>query len=225
VTVLVDGQIAATTIAGPDARFSVALTSLSAGTYTFALYGEDGVGRRSSLFTFPATLTTGVMTTISGIFITPTIATDKLEVRRGDNLAIFGQAPPTSNVTIQVNSETELFLRTPAASDGAYLYNLDSSLLEMGQHQAKSKAQLASEISPFGSSAGFVVGTKTVLPTETTNCNRRGDVNNDCRVNLVDFSIVAYWYKRNSPPAKVDLNTDGKVTLIDFSILAFNWTG
>lgn len=225
VTVLVDGQIAITSIAGPDAKFSISLTSLSAGTYTFALYGEDNVGRRSSLFTFPTTLTTGSQTHISGIFITPTIATDKLEVKRGDNLAIFGQTSPTSNVTIQVNSDTELFLRTNTAGDGVYLYNLDSSLLPMGQHQAKSKAQVAQEISSFGNAAGFVVGTKTVLPSENKICNGKGDVNNDCRVNLVDYSIVAYWYKRPSPPGKVDFNNDGKVSLVDFSILAYYWTG
>jgi hypothetical protein len=50
-------------------------------------------------------------------------------------------------------------------------------------------------------------------------------MNNDRRVNLVDFSIAAYWYKRSSPPASVDLNGDGKVDLVDFSIMAFYWTG
>jgi hypothetical protein len=95
----------------------------------------------------------------------------------------------------------------------------------MGQHQAKSKAQVAQEISSFGNAAGFVVGTKTVLPSENKICNGRGDVNNDCRVNLVDYSIVAYWYKRPSPPAKVDFNSDSKVSLVDFSILAFYWSG
>jgi hypothetical protein len=41
----------------------------------------------------------------------------------------------------------------------------------------------------------------------------------------VDFSIMAYWYKRPNPPASVDLNGDSKIDLVDFSILAFNWTG
>ncbi len=51
------------------------------------------------------------------------------------------------------------------------------------------------------------------------------DLNNDKRVNLIDFSITAYWYKRPSPPATVDLNNDGKVNLVDFSIMAYYWTG
>ncbi|MFA6385357.1 MAG: dockerin type I domain-containing protein, partial [Candidatus Paceibacterota bacterium] len=53
----------------------------------------------------------------------------------------------------------------------------------------------------------------------------RGDLNCDNHVNLIDFSIMAYWYKKINPPEKVDLNNDGKITLVDFSIMAFNWTG
>jgi len=52
-----------------------------------------------------------------------------------------------------------------------------------------------------------------------------GDMNGDQRVNLIDFSILAYWYKRPNPLASVDLNKDGKVDLVDVSILAFYWTG
>jgi hypothetical protein len=41
----------------------------------------------------------------------------------------------------------------------------------------------------------------------------------------VDFSITAYWYGKENPPADVDFNGDGKVNLVDFSIMAFYWTG
>jgi len=60
--------------------------------------------------------------------------------------------------------------------------------------------------------------------SNTMQCPAKGDVNNDCKVNLVDFSIAAYWYKRPSPPANVDINSDGVVTLVDFSIMAFYWS-
>jgi hypothetical protein len=227
VSVLKDGQIAVTTIAGPDARFSVVLSGLNAGSYNFALYGEDSSNRRSALFTFPTTLSANSQAIISGIFITPTLAADKVEVKRGDNLALFGQTTPESQVTIQVNSETELFLRSTTGTDGAYLYNLDSSLLEYGNHQAKAKSTVASEISSFGTAAGFIVGTQNRVADQTaTACaNLRGNINNDCKVNLVDFSVLAYWYKRTNPPANIDLNGDHLINLVDFSILIFNWTG
>lgn len=65
-----------------------------------------------------------------------------------------------------------------------------------------------------------------ILPTPS----RKGDLNKDGRVNLVDFSIAAYWYKRALNPAfrpieTEYLNNDGRLDLVDFSIMAFYWTG
>ena len=94
----------------------------------------------------------------------------------------------------------------------------------MGNHKTKSKSTVGGEISPFGKVVSFVIGTKNVeaaLPATV----QKGDLNGDSRVNLIDFSITAYWYKRPSPPPAVDLNGDKKVDLIDFSIMAFYWTG
>src|SRR3989344_2365521 len=224
VTLLKDAQIAATTIAGSDAKFSINLSGLSGGSYIFSVYSEDKKGIRSSLLTFPVSVTSGTTANITGIFIAPTIATDKSEVRRGDTIAIFGQSVPASEITISVNSEEEFFVKKIPDTSGAYLINFDTSVLEIGQHQTKSKAALNGEITAFGKVIGFLVGTKNVvapLPQTT----QKGDLNKDSGVNIVDFSIAAYWYKRSSPPASVDLNGDGKVDLVDFSIMAFYWTG
>lgn len=224
VVVLKDGQIAVSTIAGPDARFEVSLTGLATGNYNFAVYGEDSKKIRSSLFTFPVYITAGATTRVSGIFIAPTIAVDKSEVKYGDNIAIFGQSVPNGEITISVSSNEEFFNKVKADAGGAYLYNLDTSPLEMGQHFTKSKSALNGEASSFGTVVAFAVGTKNVVAV-SGQVILKGELNNDGRVNLVDFSIEAYWYKRPSPPASVDLNGDGKVDLTDFSIMAFYWTG
>ncbi len=230
VTILKDGQIIAVTIAGPDAKFEVTQTGLSAGQYLFAVYGEDNEGRRSSLFTFPVYLTTGVVTNISGIFLAPTIDVDKSEVKYGDNLAIFGQATASSTVTIAVNSNQEIFIKTPSDRQGLYLYNFDTTLVERGNHITKAKVALGNEISPFGTAVNFYVGDKNILIEPGSKCPKRGDLNGDCRVNLIDFSIAAYWYHRPLsaafiPREKAVLNGDGKVDLVDFSIMAYYWTG
>ncbi len=57
----------------------------------------------------------------------------------------------------------------------------------------------------------------------------KGDLNNDGLVNLIDFSIAAFWYRKSLSDAfKVveleRLNGDGAITLVDFSIMAFYWT-
>jgi hypothetical protein len=229
VSFLKDGQLVLTTIAGPDSNFTATLSNLATGNYTFSVYGEDKNGLRSSSFTFQIFITEGVTTSISGIFIAPTIAVDKSEVKRGDNIVIFGQSANSSDIVISVNSPQEFFKNTTSDDNGIYLYNFDTSVLELGMHSTKSKAAKEGEISAFGSSVNFKVGTQNVLadaPTALAKC----DLNEDGRCNLIDFSIAAFWYKRPLSEAfavkeRDHLNGDGKVDLIDFSIMAYYWTG
>jgi len=226
VTLLKDAQIAATTIVDANANFSLSLSGLSSGNYIFSVYSEDNKGVRSSLLTFPVSVTSSATTQISGIFIAPTIAVDKSEVKRGDNIAIFGQSAPQADMVISVSSEEEFFGKTISDKDGIYLYNFDSSFVDYGTHYTKSKASIGNQaVSNFSNVISFKVGTKTIKAEEPQKAPAKGDLNNDKRVNLIDFSIAAYWYKRPSPPATADLNSDGKVDLVDFSIMAYYWTG
>ncbi len=225
VFILKDGVIAATTVADPQARFAVTLADLDSGSYTFSVYGEDDKGRKSTSYSFPVFVTTGTSVTIGGIFLSPTIDVDKLQVRKGDPISIFGQSAPNAEVSIVVHSETEHIKRVPTDSSGAYFLRFDSAPLEYGNHITKSAAIAATDVSLFSDSAAFRVGDATVLKEVGACSQLRGDVNCDGRVNLVDFSIMAFWYKKNGVPTKVDLNNDGTVTLVDFSIMAYNWTG
>jgi hypothetical protein len=228
VTILKDGQISAVTIADPGANFNISVSGLTAGNYTFGVYSEDGQGRRSALLTFPVVLTLGVTITVDNLFISPTIAVDKSEVKYGDNLAIFGQSTPNSEIIIAVNSAIEIFSKVSANAQGVYLYNFDTTQLEMGSHSAKSRASLGGAVSPFGLVVPFKVGDQNIIE-EPSRC-QRADLNCDGRVNLIDFSIAAYWYKRTLSDdfKKIErdrLNSDGKIDLVDFSILAYYWSG
>ena len=224
VSLLKDGQLVATTPAGPDAIFTISLNGLSSGSYVFSVFGEDKDGRRSVPLTFPITVTSGVITQVSGIFIAPSIAVDKAAVKYGDNIGIFGQTVPEGEVTIAVNSSHEVFVKTVSDKFGAYFYNFDTSVLERGSHLTKSKAAKGQSISDYGKAVTFSVG-ETTVPNNENNCTIVADLNIDCRVNLIDFSILAYWYQRPAVPPQNDLNTDSRVDLIDFSIMAFYWTG
>ena len=230
VTLLKDGQLAVTTVAGGDANFMITLSGLSGGNYIFSIYGDDKASRRSNSLNFPISLTAGATTNVTGIFISPTIAVDKEQVKKGDNIAIFGQSAPKAEIVISVASEEEYFSKTPSDKDGIYLYNFDTSILEIGQHITKSKASVSNQVSSFSKAVSFMVGTKNVMAGLPAKCPVKADLNNDCRVNLIDFSIAAYWYKRPLSEAfkqieKEKLNGDGKVTLVDFSIMAYYWTG
>ena len=226
VSLLKDGVLIMSTIAGPDSNFTISLNNnLSNGNYVFSLQGEDSVGRKSTLFNIPLYITSNTATTVSGIFITPTITVDKTTVVKGDNLAIFGQSTPDSKIIISIHSTEEIFKNTDSDAKGIYLLNLDTSILDYGGHQAKSKASLKEEVSSFSPVASFTVGKTNIINKENIGCAIKADLNNDCKVNLVDFSILAYWYKKTGFPKKFDLNNDGKITIIDFSIMAYYWTG
>lgn len=223
--ILKDGVLSVSTVSDPQANFSVNVSGINSGSYNFSIYGQDSNGKKSSSFSFPITINDAAAINIGGIFLAPTIDVDKSEVRKGENVAIFGQSVPSSDITISVHSENEFFNKIKTDKNGVYLLNFDTTPLELGGHTAKSKSAVSTEISPFGNSVGFKVGLDSVKK-EIKNCSAlRGDLNCDSKVNLVDFSIMAYWYKKINPPANVDLNSDGKITLVDFSIMAFNWTG
>ncbi len=225
VSLLRDGVVVATTVSGPDAKFTVSLAGVSSGNHIFTVYSTDSTGLRSSNpFTVTLFISSGVSTTVSGIFLTPTISVDKSIVRKGDNLTVFGESSPVSDIVIEVNSENQLFFSTKSDNDGAYLFTFDTSPLELGDHSAKSKSKIGFEISEYSKIASFKVGTQTIL-NNTNHCGVVADLFVDCRINIVDFSILAYWYKRPIPPANIDLNKDGVVTIADFSIMAYYWTG
>ena len=230
VTLLKDAQVAATTKAGPDANFEISLSGLAGGTYTFGVWAEDKKGLRSLTHTFSIAITSGATTVASGIFLPPSIAVDKNEVRRGDDIVIFGQSAPQADITILINSEEEFFAKTISDKDGVYLHNFDTSVLDYGSHYAKSKAGIANlAFSSFGQTIGFKVGNKNIS-SEALKRPVKAELNNDGRVNLIDFSIAAFWYKRpltEQARANVDakLKPDGVINLIDFSILAYYWTG
>lgn len=229
VSVLKDGQLIVETLAGPDANFNASVAGLSSGNYTFSVFSKDKFGIRSSLFTFPIYITSGVTTSIGGIFISPTIAVDKSEVKLGDNIAIFGQSKPNSEITININSEEEIFVIVSADDIGVYLYNFDTARLTPGEHSARAKSALSGNITPFSKKVAFLVDSKNVVADPEHNIIK-GDLNKDGKVNLVDFSIAAYWYKRPlSESFKIieaeRLNGDAKVDLVDFSIMAYYWTG
>ena len=229
VSVLKDGQLVITTIAGPDANFSVSLEGLTSGNYIFSVYGEDDLGNRSTSFTFPIYITLGAITNISGIFLSPTIDVDKTQVKKGDNINIFGKSTPDSDISIVINSDQEYLGNIKSDTNGVYLYKFDTTPLDFGDHYTKSKTALDGDLTSYSKVVSFIVGTKTILKSSKITYPK-ADLNADCRVNLVDFSIAAYWHNRTlSDSLKLleieKLNGDGKINLVDFSIMAYYWTG
>ncbi|MCK4354832.1 hypothetical protein KAW43_00555 [Candidatus Parcubacteria bacterium] len=220
VTILKNGTVASTVTADPLANFSVVLSGVPAGIWTFGVWAEDKEGRKSLTLNFNASLTRGTTTTFSGIFLPPTIDLSANKIPRGEVLNIYGYTAPKSEVNVFINSSGEILKKTKADDDGGWLYAFDTSIIEKGRHTTRSKALSAKgEISIFSQSLAF-----DVLPEGTAVCCG-ADINCDGKVNLIDFSIMLYWWEaREIKHPCVDINFDGKVNLIDFSIMLYHWT-
>jgi hypothetical protein len=128
----------------------------------------------------------------------------------------------------------ELFLDNKLSFSGSTdatgsLSSTFNETLKLGRHEVKLRERNGTSTLPFGQIYTFtIVRSKSTLPTVSENkvgCPAKGDFNNDCKVNIIDFSLLAYWHKRSGFPLKYDLNSDKKITIRDFSILAFYWTG
>jgi hypothetical protein len=226
VTLLKNGVILTELPASPDGTFEIHVNNLNPGTYSFGIRAEDNQHLRSTLDLYTVYISAGVTTVVDGIFIPPTITTDKLEVKAGDPVLLFGKSAPSANLTLSIHSGSEIVKKTKSDTSGGWLFKLDSNELELGNHEAKVRASTDTDISLYSSVASFTIGTKNTPRTVgSASPSRRCDLNNDGRVNLSDFSIMAFWYKRTGFPAKIDLNNDGKINLTDLSILAYCWTG
>jgi hypothetical protein len=113
-----------------------------------------------------------------------------------------------------------------ATSDatGRWSVDLSTSGLTLAAHTAKARflegAGGLRRESTYGSTLQLFVG---VEGRATSNA----DLNRDGKVNLIDFSILVFWWGtpggNSNPPT--DINGNAKVGLEDFSILLFNWTG
>jgi len=225
VYLLQDGVVVATVKTNNSPNFSISIQNLNTNVYTFSLYAEDTAKRKSSFYSFPLYLTSGITVNISNIFLSPTIALDKIRIKLGDNLTIFGKSAPRSEVHISVLGNQEYFYKVMSNNDGNYFYNFNTSMIGAGKFQTKSNSIYQGRVSIYNSPLVFIVNNENTEKEESICSLIRADLNCDGHVNLTDFSIMAFWYKKIKPPVRIDLKEDGIINLIDFSILAFYWTG
>lgn len=223
VVLLKDGQIAAVALADKIGNFKMDVTGLSPGNYNFSVYAKDNNGLKSNFVSFPAVVESDKVFEISGIFIPPTLSSDKIEMKKGETLEFYGQSAAEAEIFLQINA-AGLPVKTKSDKSGNYLFKLDTSLFDYGFYSAKSQAVLGNLTSGFSYPYEFRIGAEDIFKKPPV-CPEYGDFNGDCRVNIIDFSILIYWFSRGSPPLKVDMNADGKVDLFDFSIMAYWWTG
>jgi hypothetical protein len=200
---------------------------LPRGVYTFGVWSKDSDGRNSVTNSTTFFLEEGTQTTISDIFLTPTIALGKVSVVAGESLEVFGQSAPGSTIDVWLYpaslsdpKEAQAVKAQATVSDaGRWVAYLDTDGAAAGNYKVKARASREQTgQSDFSQSLDCANGGAAV----TGECTG-ADLNHDGRVNLTDFSILLYYWGTNN--ACADQNHDGTVNLTDFSIMMFYWTG
>ncbi len=222
VHILVDGKVIGIVKTDAKADFYFETDEVSSGVASFSFWSEDSLGLKSTLLSLTFRVISGAVTTITGVYIAPTIDVSENSVRKGEDITIYGATIPDTEVHVHINSEEEHIKETASLEDGKWELVFNTEPLAEDFHTAKALFQVAVEgniiRSGFSKSVSFYVGKvggEAVCPG--------ADLNGDGRVNLVDFSILLFWWGTDNECA--DQNQDGKVDLIDFSIMMFYWTG
>ncbi len=247
ITILKDGVIIDTITADKNANFKDEIGDINAGISTFGLWAEDSAGNRSLTFSFTINVSAGMITTISNIFLPPTIDLTATQLHQGEILGILGQTAPNVNVVIHINTGEPIIKTIKSDFVGAYFYNFDTSPLEVGEHFTKTKSANPSNssITDFSKTVSFQLlapGTPITAPQPEGRCgnvnlnydfvakkteSKKETVQPQIKQDKVDFTDVSILlYNWGTPKnSRADLNGDGVVNYTDLSILLYCWTG
>jgi hypothetical protein len=222
VTLTRNGTAVAEATADDVASFAVVASDPSAGQYEFVVGGKDGDRRALTSVSFSLNLTAGTTTIVTGVFLGPSIALDKTAVTVGEAVSATGATAPGSSVTVTVTSEPKTYTAL-ADNSGRWQVAIKGADVGEGLHTVKARAIAnGSTVSAFSVSLSFSVSAAP-MPAPSF---KSSDINQDSNVNLIDFSIMLfYWQQRQPANARVDINGDGIVNIVDFSILLYEWTG
>jgi len=223
---VVDGFIADDVKASSDGKYSVTVSDIARGAYTFGIYAVDDNNVKSTTFSTSFTITGGRTSSLSNINIMPSILVDPDPVDPGEELTISGFSIPDATITIENQKDgtdiSKKIFTTTSDGDGEWSITVDSNSFSKGTYKVKAKSEAldGSVSTDYSDYTFYGVGQEAAGQINA-------DLNTDGKVNLTDFSILLFWWGGDggdsSPPA--DINDDGKVSLTDFSIMLFQWTG
>lgn len=225
VAFLQDGQLLLNAFADYQGDFKIELTDLTTGQYNFGLWAKDKAGRKSSALSLSVTILPNVLTTIDKIFLGPTISLSKESIFQGESLLVAGRTTPFSRLNLEIEPRQEDLMQTEADRYGDWQYSLKTAELKPGLYSLKAKAlSVDNWQSAYSRELSFALAeTAEPLPPPSALLCPGADLNQDGAVNLIDFSILMYWWGSDNTCA--DQNQDGLVNLVDFSIMMYWWTG
>jgi hypothetical protein len=178
---------------------------------------------RSITYNTTFDVTQGAITNVSGVLIPPTLSVNTATINPGDTIIFSGQTIPNAKVEVHIDNSAPV-LTTTSGPNGIWTLSYQTTGLSAKEHTARARFILGSGTltteSSFSTTLQLFVGVAGRASTPS-------DLNRDGTINLIDFSILIFWWQTSGGDSnpKADINGNGNVGLEDFSILLFNWTG
>lgn len=198
-------------------------TNASPGTASLGIWATDGNGNRSITLNNTFDVTQGAITNINGVILPPTIKVPSQNVDPGSSVIVSGESVPNSTVELHVDNST-LVEKAAVGANGLWSITLDTGKVSTAEHTLRARTVVGTP--PLTTNSSFSSSLQLFVGVDGR-ATKPSDLNRDGYVNLIDFSILIFWWGTNggdsNPPA--DINSNGKVSIEDFSILLFNWTG
>lgn len=218
VTILKNNTIIANFKAEQSGLFERTIRGIPGGIYTFSIFAEDTDGIKSETMNFMLTVLENRITTVSNIFIPSTISVNPQTAVQGEKINIFGQVFPGSMVRIFF-SPSDLIKETTSSNQGRWSFEMETDSLKEGEYKVKNKSFFGE-----GEQSGFSQELSFKITKKAEACSG-ADLNIDGKVDLVDFSILLYFWEQTKPANRcADINSDGIVDIVDFSIMMYQWT-
>ncbi|MFT7506924.1 MAG: cysteine-rich repeat protein [Acidimicrobiales bacterium] len=222
VNIILDAKSVGTVKADSAGNFEFT-SNTSPGTISMGFWVEDDDNIRSITFGTTFDVTQGAITKVAGILVPPTIVVSDSTINPGDTITFAGQAVQNTSLEVHIGDSDQV-LTTISDSGGYWNIDFDTSGLSAAEYTARARFILGSGSltteSSFSSTLQLFLGVDGSPTTPS-------DLNRDGLINLIDFSILIFWWGttggNSNPPA--DINGNDRVGLEDFSILLFNWTG
>ncbi|NMB56613.1 hypothetical protein GYA19_01590 [Candidatus Beckwithbacteria bacterium] len=216
-----NGTIVGTVTANEDGYFAKYLNGLNGGTHSFRIYGIDNVSRTTSSVDLEVETPVYQHINVSNLILSPTIELNDNEIEQGDNVVVSGKSVPESNISLFTESPLRTYYTT-SDINGNWAYTItDTNEYIVGDYKVYSLVQKDAFQSLFSNTLIFTVASDTGSSGNPSCDISHGDLNCDNITNLIDFSILMYYWGTNN--ALADMNTDRIVNLIDFSIMMYYW--
>lgn len=219
---LLDTESVGTVRADSDGEFDFSIEA-DPGTATIGIWSRDSQRVRSITLNNTFDVTQGAITNVTGVILPPTISVADQSLNPGDVITVSGQAAPNAIVELHVN-DSEIVETVTSNDDGQWSYQLDTSRLSVSEHILRARTVVGTP--PLTTESSFSTSLQLFVGVDGE-ATQPSDLNRDGFVNLIDFSILIFWWQTSGgdsdPPA--DINQNGNAGLEDFSILLFNWTG